>query len=180
MRVVLLAALAAAMLSGCAGGPDRNAILQELNPAPMSQRDWALARGTYTGPVRSTTQRFGVEGQSATEMRLDLSGWADQPGIKARMDAGYSTAWSMYGERKGVYTNIPAQRYGSQGTVYPSTHAPNILLLKFRRYGASGNTGTWMILTFRGNGAIDVDLIGHSGWRGDGELWRIPATERHQ
>ena len=181
-----IAALAALLLSfvlsfaGCAGKPDRALILNELNPAPMSEQAWAQVRGVYAGPIRSSTQRGGFEGYSSMETRLDLAGWPDTPGVILRIDNGFSTAWALYGERKGLYTNIPSKRYGSQGTVFATTHAPNQLLLKLHRFGFSAGTGSWMILTFRPNGVIDVDLIGYSGWRGDGELWRVPAILSHQ
>jgi hypothetical protein len=179
-RRITVLALLAVMFAGCSGYPDRRLIFNELNPAPMSETAWAHARGTYAGPIRSSTQRGGFEGYGSMEVRLDLSGWPDTPGVILRIDNGISTAWALYGERKGTYTNVPSQRYGSQGMVYASTHAPNQLFLKLRRYGFSAGTGYWMILTFRINGTIDVDLIGHSGWRGDGELWRVPALLRHE
>jgi hypothetical protein len=178
-RIAALAALAV-IFSGCEGYPDRGLILNGLNPAPMSQRTWSRVTGTYTGPVRSASQRGGFEGYSAMETRLDLSGWVDDPQVQLRIDNGFSTAWALYGERKGLYTNIPSKRYGAQGTLYVSTHAPNQLLLKTRRFGASAGTGIWFILTFQPSGTVDVDLIGHSGWRGDGELWRVPALQRQQ
>jgi hypothetical protein len=179
-RRIAALALLAVTISGCAGYPDRRLILNELNPAPMSDRAWSQVRGTYTGPIRSATQRAGFEAASSMETRLDLSGSADAPGVVLKIDNGFSTAWALYGERRGTYTNIPSQWYGGQGTVYATTHAPNQLLIKTRRYGFSSGTGYWMILTFTGNGVIDVDLIGHSGWRGDGELWRVPAEIHHQ
>jgi hypothetical protein len=129
--------------------------------------------GTYTGPIRSTSLRGGLEGESAMETRLDLSGWNDAPEVVLRVNNGFSTAWAIYGERTGTYTNIPSKRYGTQGTLAVSTHAPNQLLLHLRRYGASAGTGSYIILTFIGNGKAVVDMIGHSGWRGDGELWRV-------
>jgi len=175
--VAVLATLAMT-LAGCAGPGDRNALLEDMSPALMREGAWAQVRGTYTGPVRSVTQRFGFEGQSAMEVRLDLSGWAGAPGVVLRMENGYSTAWAMYGERKGTYTNIPSKRYGTQGYVYATTHYPNVLVVKLRRYGLSATTGTWLILRFEGNGVADVDLIGHSGWRGDGELWRVTPIAR--
>lgn len=139
----------------------------------MSGRVWAQVKGTYTGPIRASTERYGFEDLSAAETRLDLSGWADAPNAVFRMDRGYSTAWTEYGEWKGTFTNIPARRYGTQGTVIATTHAPNQMLLILRRNGVSPLKGNWMILTFRGNGTIDVDWIGHSGWRGEGELSRV-------
>ncbi len=170
----------AAAIVGCAGPSDRSAVLSELDPAPMTGRAWSQAVGTYSGPVRSTTQRGGFEGESSMETRLDLAGSADDPQVAMRIDNGYSTAWAMYDERKGTYTNIPSKRYGSQGTVIASTHAPNQLLLRLKRYGLSSGAAKWMILTFRGNGTVDVDLIGNSGWRGDGELWRAPLLAMPQ
>jgi hypothetical protein len=167
--------LVALVISGCAGYPDRRLIFDQLNPAPMSDRAWAQVRGSYTGPIRSTTQRTGFEAASSMEVRLDLSGYADDPGVFLKIENGYSTAWALYGQRKGAYTNIPSKWYGGQGTIYASTHAPNQLLIKTRRYGLSAGTGNWFILTFRPRGVIDVELIGHSGWRGDGELWRVPV-----
>jgi len=178
-RIAALATLAVT-IAGCAGYPDRRTVLNELDPAPMTERAWSRVTGTYTGPVRSVTLRGGFEGESTMETRLDLSGWPDAPEAVLRVDTGFSTAWAMYGERRGTYTNIPSQRYGSQGTLYASTHAPNQLLLQLRRYGASTGTGNSMILTFLGKGKVEVDMIGHSGWRGDGELWRVeaPLTSR--
>jgi len=174
--LALLAGILAMTVAGCAGPGDRCAIFDELDPAPMTQQAWSHVVGTYMGPMRMAAQRGGFEGASSTEMRLDLSGWVDAPEVVLRTDKGFSTAWAMYGERKGTYTNIPSKRYGSQGMVYASTHAPNQMLLRMRRFGVSANTGYWMILTFRGNGTVDVEGIGYSGWRGDGELWRV-ATE---
>ena len=174
-RIAVLA-IVAVTFAGCAGFSDRRVVLNELNPAPMTEQAWSRVKGTYTGPIRSTTLRGGFEGESAMEVRVDLSGWADAPEVVLRTDTGFSTAWAMYGERKGTFTNIPSKRYGSQGPAYPSTHAPNQLLLQWRRWGVSANTGGWMIMTFRGNGVIDVDMLGHSGWRGDGELWQSPAV----
>jgi len=175
-----LAAYTALILTvaGCSGYPDRRVILNGLSPALMSGRAYASVVGTYTGPVRSTTQRGGFEGESTIESRLDLSGEADNPQVALKMDTGFSTAWAMYGERKGVYSNIPSRRYGSQGVVFASTHAPNQMLLQLRRFGASAGTGAWVILTFQDDGVIDVDWIGHSGWRGSGELWRVPPVMR--
>ena len=181
-RIAALAALAISIagVAGCAGSRDRQAILDELNPAPMSRQAWSRAIGTYTGPIRSSTQRGGFEGYSSMDVRLDLSGGVDSPEVQLKIDNGFSTAWAYYGERKGFYTDIPSKRYGAQGTVFASTHAPNQLLLQTRRYGASSGTGVWMILTFQPGGIIDVDTIGHSGWRGDGELWRAPSLLRGQ
>jgi len=139
----------------------------------MTQRAWSRAEGSYVGPLRSTSLRGGFEGQSVIETRIDLSGWVDNPAVTMQTNNGFSTAWAMYGERKGLYTNVPAKRYGSQGTIYASTHAPDQLLLILRRFGASAGTTDWLIITFHGDNAY-VDVIGHSGWRGEGELWKIP------
>ena len=49
-------------IAGCAGPADRSAILDELNPAPMSARAWSRVVGTYTGPIRASTERGGFEG----------------------------------------------------------------------------------------------------------------------
>jgi len=108
------------------------------------------------------------------DSRLVLSGPVDSPGVYFRMLRGYSTAWTEYGEWKGEFTNIPKRRYGTQGTVFASTHYPNQALLILRRNGASQYAGVWMILTFRNTDTIDVDWIGHAGWRGEGELSREP------
>jgi len=169
-----LALTALALLTGCAGPNNRNAVLNELNPAPISGRTWSRVVGTYTGPIRSSTIRFGYEGLSAMETRLDLSGWADAPAVVFQMDKGYSTAWTEYGERKGTFTNIPDKRYGSQGTVVASSHFPNQLLLVLRRDTTANRKPMWLILTFLANGNVDVDYIGRSGWRGAGELTRVP------
>lgn len=171
-----LAPLAAlALLAGCAGPNNRNVVLDELNPAPMSARTWAHVVGTYTGPIRASTVRAGYDALSSMDTRLDLSGWPDAPGVIFQMDKGYSTAWTEYGERKGIFTNIPDRRYGSQGTVVASTHAPNQLLLIIRRDTTLSHRNTWLILTFLDDGNVDVDYIGRSGWRGSGELSRVPS-----
>jgi hypothetical protein len=83
------------MAAGCSGYPDRHLILNTLSPAPMSDRAYAGVVGTYTGPVRATTIRGGFEGESTSEIRLDLSGWADHPLVLLKMDTGFSTAWAM-------------------------------------------------------------------------------------
>jgi hypothetical protein len=160
-RIALLAALPA-MLAGCTGaGPvNRSAVLDELNPAPMSAAAWSRVCWTYSGPIRASTQRNGIEGLSQTDTRLELSGPVDAPGVVFRMDRGFSTGWTPYGEWKGNFTNIPSMRYGSQGTVDASTHAPNQLLLVLRRDSSASREGSWMILTFRPNGNVDVDWIG--------------------
>jgi hypothetical protein len=163
-----------AMLAGCAGPNNREVVLDELNPAPVSGRTFARIAGTYTGPIHASTIRFGYEGLSSMETRLDLSGWADAPGVVFQVDKGYSTGWTEYGERKGTFTNIPDKRYGSQGTLVASTHAPNQLLLALRRDTTLSHRNAWLILTFLRNGDVDVDYIGRSGWRGQGELSRVP------
>jgi hypothetical protein len=173
-RIAALVALAVT-IAGCEGPSNRNLILDELNAAPMSPRAWSRATGTYTGAIRVATERYGFEDLSAMDTRLELSGWADSPQVIFRMDRGYSTAWTEYGEWKGTFTNIPDQRYGTQGTVTASTHAPDQALLVLRRNGASTQSGNWLILTFRGNGTIDVDWIGRAGFRGQGELSRVPV-----
>lgn len=178
-RIAAVAALAVT-IAGCQGPANRSLILDELNPAPMSPRAWSRATGTYTGAIRIATERYGFEDLAAMDTRLELSGWTDSPGVIFRMDKGYSTAWTEYGEWKGTFTNIPDQRYGTQGTVTASTHAPNQALLILRRNGVSERNGNWMILTFRGNGVVDVDWIGRAGWRGQGELWRVPPLMTRQ
>ena len=168
-------AVLAATMSGCAGPGNRESALDDLNPAPMTPTAWASARGVYLGNIRATTERFGFEDNAAMEVRLDLSGPVNSPGVIFRMWRGYSTAWTEYGEWKGTFTNIPQKRYGTQGSVFASTHYPNQALLILRRNGASQYGGVWMILTFRDNSIIDIDWIGHAGWRGEGELSRAPS-----
>ena len=111
------------------------------------------------------------------DTRLELSGWPDEPGVLLRIERGYSTGWTEYGEWKGIFTNIPAKRYGTEGGVTATTHAPDQMLLILHRDNSAMNKGAWMILTFRPNGVIDVDWVGRSGWRGQGELWRVPALQ---
>jgi hypothetical protein len=173
---VSAAALAAiAGLAGCAGPSNRQAIFAELNPAPMTPAQWANIRGVYTGPVRATTDRFGWEGQSTTEYRINLEGDVSAPEVLVDCDKGFSTSWTLYGERRRTYTNIPSRRYGTQGMVYATTHGADQVLLQLRKYGVSGRVETSLILTFRPNGHVSVEFIGPSGWHGDGELWRVPA-----
>jgi hypothetical protein len=168
-------AVLAATMAGCAGPGNRESALDDLNPAPLPAATWARVRGAYTGSIRATTERFGLEDTSATDVRLNLSGPVDSPGVLLRTWRGYSTGWTEYGEWKGTFTNIPQQRYGTQGTVFASTHYPNQALLVLRRNGASQYGGVWMILTFRDTATIDVDWIGHAGWRGEGVLTRVPS-----
>jgi hypothetical protein len=94
-------------------------------------------------------------------------------------DKGFSTAWAMYGERRGTYSNVPSKRYGSQGVVYATTHAPNQVMIEMRRFGLFSfrTSGPFMILTFRPEtGHLGVEWVDHAGWRGEGELWRLPAA----
>lgn len=168
---LLLAILA---LSGCAGVFGRRAVLYQLNPVPMSETAWAGVRGVYAGPVRAATQRFGFEGVQSMDFRLELSGYASDPGILMRVHTGYITAWTMYGEWKGTYTNLPSRRYGTQGWVEASTHAPDQLLIRPIANGIIGPREYWMILTFHPHGVASIDFIGHNGYRGEGELWRVP------
>ena len=169
-RIAALVVLA--VVAGCAAPPDRSSILDELNPAPMSGRVWSRVTGTYLGPIHASTERGSYEGLMSMDTRLDLSGWSDAPDVVFRMDKGYTTSWTKYGEWHGTFTNIPDRRYGSQGGVIASTHAPDQLLLMLHRDRTATRSGSWMILTFRANGSVDVDWIGRSGWRGAGELWR--------
>jgi hypothetical protein len=167
----------AVALSGCASPPDRSAILNDLNPAPVSAREWQRMTGSFTGPIRAARDRSGYEALTAIEIRLDLSGWADSPAAVVRMSRGYTTAWTEYGEWVGNFTNVPSQVYGSQGDVVASTHAPNQLLLILHRRNAASKAGAWMILSFRPDGeSVDVDWVGRSGWRGTGELTRTPVS----
>jgi len=168
-------AVLAATLAGCAGPSNRDSSLNGLNAAPMSAAAWSRAAGVYSGSIRATTERFGLEDTSAMDTRLNLTGPVDSPGVIFRMWRGYSTAWTEYGEWKGTFTNIPQRRYGTQGTVLASTHYPDQALLILRRNGASQYAGVWMILTFRDADTIDVDWIGHAGWRGEGVLSRLPG-----
>ncbi len=146
----------------------------------MPARVWSQVAGTYLGPIHASTERGSFEGLTSIETRLDLSGWSDSPEVVIRIDRGYSTSWTEYGEWHGTFTNIPAKRYGSQGQVIASTHAPNQLLLILHRNRTATHAGNWMILTFHENGHADVDWIGRSGWRGSGELWRATAVENPQ
>jgi len=171
---------ALAVITGCAGPPNREAALSGLNPVPMSAGAWAKAVGTYTGSIRASTIRFGFEGLSETDSRLELSGPVYAPAVLIRMDRGYSTAWSTYKEWKGTFTNITAKRYGSQGTVSATTHAPNQMLIVLRRDGTASHHGSWMVMTFLEDGDIGVDWIGKSGWRGSGEFSRVPDGGRGQ
>jgi hypothetical protein len=170
-RIAALAALSIGV-AGCAEPISRTSVLDELNPAPMSPRAWSQVVGTYLGPIHASTERGSFEGLTAIETRLDISGPPDSPDVIVRLDRGYSTSWTAYGEWHGTFTNITERRYGSQGAVIASTHAPNQMLLKLRRNRTTSPAGAWMILTFLGNGRVDVDWIGRSGWRGTGELWR--------
>lgn len=168
--VILFAAMLA--VAGCAGPSNRRAIFAELDPAPMTERAWARVAGTYGGPIHSSTQRNNFEGLSVHNVRLDLSGSSYAPEVLLQDDNDYASAWTPYGERRGTFTNIPVKRYGSQGSVAASTHAPNQLLLKVRRNGLS-TQGIWLILTFEANGSASVDFVGRNGWRGEGDLVRV-------
>ena len=178
-RIGLLAALSI-LVTGCEGPFERQGILRELNPAPMTAQAWSHIVGSYTGPVRESTMRNGTEGLSSMEIRLDLSGWATDPEAVFRMDKSYATAWTPFAVWKGTFTNIYEKRYGTQGSLRISTHAPDQILLTLRRNGELTGDATWAILTYRGNGILDVDWIGRSGWRGEGELWRTPRPSSSQ
>jgi len=167
--------MAAAILAGCAGPSNRNAVFNELNPAPMTASAWARIRGTYTGPIHASTDRFGVHALAQMETRLDINGSAYDPAVTLQIDKGYSTSWTAYGEHKGTYTNVPYRRYGSQGTIVASSHYPNQMLVTVRRVSTLNHKPSWLVLTFLPSGSIDVDYLGLSGWRGSGELWRIPG-----
>jgi hypothetical protein len=49
------------------------------------------------------------------------------------------------------------------------------MLLIMRRVTTINHRPSWLILTFLPSGSIDVDYLGLSGWRGSGELSRVPS-----
>jgi len=165
----------AASMAACSGPADRQNILARLNPAFMGPRTWEHYVGTYTGPIHADSMRFGYEGLSTRSIQITLSGRTDYPLVTLKEVNDTSSAFDEYVERKATYTNNPVQRYGAQGWVLASTHAPNQLLVRFRRYGIAVSA-LRMIMTFNADGSADVDFFGHSGWRGTGELWRVPVA----
>jgi hypothetical protein len=178
MSIFLRAALVFILgisIAGCAGVPQRREIRETLNPNPMSEREWAGVTGTYTGPVRLVIRRFGNEGASVTESRIELSGDARNPRVFLKMLTGYSSAWAPYVERSETFTNIPERRYGTQGFVLASTHAPDQLMLHFHPGVLSSNSHAFWIITFRGRDCAEVTAVRRSGWHGEGTLHRVPV-----
>ncbi len=118
-----------------------------------------------------------LKGLMAMDSRLDLSGWANAPEVVFRIDRGYSTSWTPYGEWHGTFTNIPSKRYGSQARLLPRRTPPTRCSWSCGGTEPRTRKGAWMILTFLGNGNVDVDWLGRSGWRGTGwALTRVPVS----
>jgi len=146
----------------------------------MSERAFARIAGVYLGPVRTTTKRFGTQGIRLFEMRLELYGNPESPDVFLKLHTAFTGAWEAYGENSEEFTNIPERRYGTQGFIVATTHAPNQIMLSPRTGALSPHLGSFMIVTFRGRNRADVTWIGRSGWHGGGTLHRVPSfSESH-
>jgi hypothetical protein len=177
MRSFFCAALLGCTLAGftgCGGVTAREHALTVLSPQPMNPAQWQRVTGLYAGPIRAATTRFGYEALSVRELRMEISGTAEEPLVFLKMQTSHAGAWTAYSEKTETFTNISERRYGTQGYVFASSHAPDQLLLRLRANGVSWNVRPRMILTFRGRSCIDVDWIAESGWRGEGTLQRLP------
>lgn len=149
-------------------------MVETLSPAPMGPGMFARVDGVYLGPVRVKTKRFGSEGIRLFEMRLEIAGSPHSPDVFIKLHTAYTGAWNVYGESREEFTNIPERRYGTQGYVVATSHAPNQLLLRPRPGPLSPHAGSFMIVTFSGPNRADVTWIGKSGWHGGGRLHRVP------
>ena len=172
LALVLGAALS---VSGCAFLSQRSAAFRPLAPDPMTPEAWAQVTGVYSGPIRATTKRFGTEGIRVFETRLELFGSPESPDVFIKIRTTHSGAWTAYSEKTETFTNIPERRYGTQGYVFASSHAPDQLLLRLRPNGVSLDVRPTMILTFRGRGYVDVQWLASNGWHGEGSLHRVPV-----
>lgn len=180
MRATLRISLFACLIlvgAGCMAVHQRRNIRESVAPEPMTPRAWGAAAGTYIGPIRSTSRRFGSEGVSVAETRLEISGTADEPLIFMKMRVAFTSAGNMNGERTETFTNIDQRRYGVRGRLFASSHAPDQLLLQLKPQPLSPTAGSFMILTFRGHGHADVDFVEHAFRHGEGTLLRPPALE---
>jgi len=84
----------------------------------------------------------------------------------------------MSGNYIEKFTNISQRRYGVPTSVLAYSHGPNQLLISLQPKLLSPYRGAAMILTFRGNGSVGVEFIGHFGRRGSGRLERLPTFNR--
>ena len=171
---VVSGCLTLCLISGCGGIGARRAVLDTLSPYTVSGREWSRMIGTFSGPTRITTNRFGNEAVEILTMSLEISGDPLAPKIFLRMRTDHSGAWSFYNEHLASFTNILARRYSTQGYVTATTHAPNQLLIFIHRNDLTTDPGPFMIVTFRGRDCADVEYLGKSGWRGEGSLMREP------
>jgi hypothetical protein len=179
---LVLALVALLVCSGCISIRDRRAVLNSLNPAPIDPLTWSRIAGIYTGPLRADVNTFvGTRGVSVSDARLEIYGTAQHPEVFFKWNTEFSTALFPIEGRIESYTNIPERRYGVKGRARPSTHAPNEMLIKLHPNILSPTSFTYLILRFRGDGAADVDYLGHFGWRGIGTLHRqtrFPGSRR--
>jgi len=161
--------------AGCAVMHQRRNIRESVTPEPMTPRDWAAVTGTYIGPIRSTSRRFGTEGVAVAETRLEISGTADEPLIFMKMRVAFTSAWNQNGERAETFTNIDERRYGVRGRIVASSREPNQLFLQLEPQPLAPTFGSFMIVTFREDGRANVDFVEHAFRRGEGILQRPPA-----
>lgn len=166
---------AALLMTGCLSIRDRNVVLRGLDPEPVSPVQWEDMTGTYIGPLRAHVDTFvGTKGAAASDARLEIYGSAERPLVFFKWNTAFTTALVPIANRSESYTNIPQRRYGVKGRARPSTHWPDTMLLKLHPNILSPTSFTYLILHFRGDGGIDVDYLGHFGWRGIGRLHRLP------
>lgn len=181
-RVVLVAlalCCAALFASGCAVLSQRRAPFSALAPEPMTPQQWKPLTGIYSGTIRATTRRLGTEGVRVFEARLELSGNPESPDVFLKIRTTHSGAWTTYSEKTETFTNIRVRRYGTDGYVLASTHAPDQVLLRLQPNGLWLDVRPTMILTFHAPGWADVQWLASNGWHGEGSLRSVPIfTDR--
>lgn len=176
LRLCAVFALCLTLLAtGCAGVGKRRAVVRALAPETMTPEQWSRVVGVYIGPVRATTIRFGDEGVTVLQTRIEISGRPEAPEIFLKVQTSFSGAWIPYSEKLETFTNIPERRYGTQGYIFASSHDPNQILLRLRPNGIPLGVRPRLILSFHAHGCADVEYLGPSGWRGEGTLHRVPV-----
>jgi hypothetical protein len=165
------------VMAGCASIYQRRAVFADLSGTPIAAAHWRKIAGVYSGPLRSTSSRFGNTGVVTENVRLELYGTPGAPLVFLKVHTSYTSANIAYGERMESFTNIPSREFGVKGRLAASSHAPNQLYISLRPQLLSPHRGTAMIVTFHENGGADIDLVGHFQRRGIGTLHREPLSE---
>jgi len=162
-------------LSGCSSVREREDFFSKLSPERINGADWHRLVGVYKGYTSSCSRAFGNNGVTEDEIILEISGGAENPLVYMIKQSSASSAWNASVSYTEKFTNIPQRVYGGAKQVLVSSHAPNELLISLKPELFSPNRGTAMILTFREDGSVDVEYIGHYGRRGIGRLLPVPS-----